>query len=340
MGDIKEKDKKEEITVSVLVAVYNGEKYLEQCLSSLLAQTLQNVQIICVDDCSTDSSLEILHKYQQIDDRVEVVHLEKNQGQGHARNVALSQAKGEYICFLDSDDTFSADALQSAVAVFENHEKTDSVLFHVVYCNSEGEPTGDYPMNSFEVMPGREAFENSLTWKIHGIYIVRASIHQQYPYDETCRTYSDDNTTRIHFYQSREVRCCDGIYYYRQHPASVTHCVSVSRFDYLKANESMKHQLVSLGVDEDVLNLYENVRWLVVIDLYMFYFKNRGKLSEADRNYGINEIKRVWKGIELSRLNRRYLFKFGYIPFRPFWSLFRIQEELYFALRKLIKKTV
>ena len=105
MGDIKEKDKKEEITVSVLVAVYNGEKYLEQCLSSLLAQTLQNVQIICVDDCSTDSSLEILHKYQQIDDRVEVIHLEKNQGQGHARNVALSQAKGKYICFLDSDDT-------------------------------------------------------------------------------------------------------------------------------------------------------------------------------------------------------------------------------------------
>ena len=50
MGDIKEKNKKEEITVSVLVAVYNGEKYLEQCLSSLLAQTLQNVQIICVDD--------------------------------------------------------------------------------------------------------------------------------------------------------------------------------------------------------------------------------------------------------------------------------------------------
>ena len=74
MGDIKEKDKKEEITVSVLVAVYNGEKYLEQCLSSLLAQTLQNVQIICVDDCSTDSSLEILHKYQQIDDRVEAGH--------------------------------------------------------------------------------------------------------------------------------------------------------------------------------------------------------------------------------------------------------------------------
>ena len=136
------------------------------------------------------------------------------------------------------------------------------------------------------------------------------------------------------------MRCCDGIYYYRQHPASVTHCVSVSRFDYLKANESMKHQLVSLEVDEDVLDLYENVRWLVVIDLYMFYFKNRDKLSEADRNYGINEIKRVWKGIELTRLDRRYLFKFGYIPFRPFWTLFRIQEELYFALRKLIKKTV
>ena len=311
MGDIKEKDKKEEITVSVLVAVYNGEKYLEQCLSSLLAQTLQNVQIICVDDCSTDSSLEILHKYQQIDDRVEVIHLEKNQGQGHARNVALSQAKGKYICFLDSDDTLSADALQSAVAVFENHEKTDSVLFHV-------------EQQAYLVPGAADAMAQQLAMHVGDARCILG--------DGLLHFLGDDlrgAATAAHLLYGPRVGE-DG-----RHVVGTQHAVEVLRH-LIVDGDGLRGE----GVDEDVLDLYENVRWLVVIDLYMFYFKNRDKLSGADRNYGINEIKRVWKGIELSRLNRRYLFKFGYIPFRPFWTLFRIQEELYFALRKLIKKTV
>ena len=77
--------------VSVLVAVYNAEQWLPQSLGSLLSQTMQDIQVICVDDCSTDGSLTILNDYARSDPRFKVIHLEENQGQAHARNVALQR---------------------------------------------------------------------------------------------------------------------------------------------------------------------------------------------------------------------------------------------------------
>ena len=126
------------IEVTILVAVYNAEKYLRECLDSLLYQTLQKIQVICIDDASTDSSLSIIQEYAQKDKRFEYLSLKENKGQAHARNVGLQQAKGKYICFLDSDDFFSDDALEKAVEVFNNHELTDCVLFHVENCDEKG----------------------------------------------------------------------------------------------------------------------------------------------------------------------------------------------------------
>ena len=83
--------------VSVLVAVYNSAKYISRCMDSLLAQTLKDIQIICIDDCSTDESLEILNKYADTDPRIDVISLKENCGQAHARNEGLRRAGGKYI---------------------------------------------------------------------------------------------------------------------------------------------------------------------------------------------------------------------------------------------------
>ena len=79
--------------VSVLVAVYNAEPFLSKCLDSLVNQTLKDIQIICVDDASIDGSLALLRDYAARDSRIEVITLQANQGQAHARNVALQQMK-------------------------------------------------------------------------------------------------------------------------------------------------------------------------------------------------------------------------------------------------------
>lgn len=320
--------------VSILVAVYNGEPTLKRCLDSLIAQTHVDIEVLCVDDCSTDASVSVLEDYSHRDDRIKVFRQSENKGQAVARNRGLAEASGEYVCFLDCDDRLSADALESAVSVFERHPSTDCVLLKVKMVDGTAEK--DYPMTHFEVMTGYEAFLASLTWGIHGCYVTRAALHKQYPYDDTCRSYSDDNTTRIHYYHSREVRCCEGIYYYYKNELSVTHKPSVRRFDYLKANESMKRQLISFGVDEEVMKIYERVRWLVVVDTYMFYFLNRNKLSVEDATFGLNEIRRVWNTIETDKIEPSLKKKFGYMPLRFSWKMFRLQEEIYFTLKKLI----
>ena len=94
--------------ISVIVPVYNVEKYLERCMESLLAQSYEHLQIILIDDGSTDKSGEICDRYAKQDQRIEVIHKE-NGGLSSARNAGLDCVKGEYITFLDSDDVLYKD---------------------------------------------------------------------------------------------------------------------------------------------------------------------------------------------------------------------------------------
>ena len=94
--------------VSVIVPVYNVEDYLVECLESLVSQTLKEIEIICVNDGSTDSSLQILEQYAQKDSRI-VIYNQENSGLSVARNTGLEHASGEYIGFVDSDDWVDLD---------------------------------------------------------------------------------------------------------------------------------------------------------------------------------------------------------------------------------------
>lgn len=321
--------------VSILVAVYNAEPYLRACLDSLISQTYRDIEIMCIDDCSTDSSPSILYEYSQRDPRINVITLNENQGQAHARNIGLAQTTGNLVCMLDADDWFASDAIEQAVSVFKQHSETDTVLFDVVmeYPGKQER----YTMPGFVSLTGEEAFRMSLSWKIHGLYMVKAEIHRKWPYDETCRLYSDDNTTRIHYLASREVRRCNGIYHYRQHEASATHAVSGKRFDYIKAAETMKRQMVAMGVRPELLAEYEKQRWLILIDTYLFYHCHGSMLSPQERVYGLSEMKRAWTNIDYSLLPRPLTAKFGYMPTKAWW-LFRLQEWGYFTIRGILGK--
>ena len=92
--------------VSVIIPVYNVEKYLKQCLDSVVNQTLKDIEIICIDDGSTDSSPEILQEYVKKDERIKII-TQQNKGSASARNSGIKKAKGEYIGFIDADDYIS-----------------------------------------------------------------------------------------------------------------------------------------------------------------------------------------------------------------------------------------
>ena len=99
--------------VSVILAVYNAGKYLIRCMDSVINQTLRDIEIICVDDGSTDNSLILLQQYAEQDSRIRVI-VQENQGAGAARNTGLFHACGEYLSFLDSDDFFEPTMLEKA----------------------------------------------------------------------------------------------------------------------------------------------------------------------------------------------------------------------------------
>lgn len=100
------------IKVSVIIPVYNGEEYIQACLESVLNQTLEGVEIIVINDGSKDRTQKILAQYQQkYSDKIKVISKE-NEGQGKARNIGIDLAKGEFITFVDSDDTIDSNMLQ------------------------------------------------------------------------------------------------------------------------------------------------------------------------------------------------------------------------------------
>src|SRR5574344_179901 len=99
--------------ISVIVPVYNTEKYLAESLDSVIRQTFKDIEIICVDDGSTDNSSNILSKYAKKDSRIKVIS-QKNQGVITARNNAIKQAEGDYIYTLDSDDVIDETTLEKS----------------------------------------------------------------------------------------------------------------------------------------------------------------------------------------------------------------------------------
>ena len=113
--------------VSVVIPVYNVEKYLGECLDSVLRQTLNEIEIICVDDGSTDGSAAILQKYAAADPRIRLIS-QANAGLSAARNAGMDAATGKYIYFLDSDDYISADAMEKCFSICERDD-LDQLVF-------------------------------------------------------------------------------------------------------------------------------------------------------------------------------------------------------------------
>ncbi len=123
------------VKVSVIIPVYNEEKYLPQCLDSLCTQTLHDIEIICVDDGSTDNSLSILEEYSKKDLRIKVLK-QKNQYAGVARNTGMAYAIGKYLSFLDADDFFGENFLEKMYIAAEKNQ-ADITICRVNHFNNQ-----------------------------------------------------------------------------------------------------------------------------------------------------------------------------------------------------------
>ncbi len=122
--------------VSIIVPVYNSEKTLSKCLDSILKQTYNNIEILCVNDGSIDSSINILKKYAKMDDRIVIIDQKNNKGVAYTKNHGIKKVTGDLICFVDSDDYIEKDMIEK-MCVFLNKYNLDIVKCNYVDCIDE-----------------------------------------------------------------------------------------------------------------------------------------------------------------------------------------------------------
>lgn len=123
--------------ITIVVPVYNTEQYLFDCLNSIKYQTFSEIQVLIINDCTPDNSIQIAEKFSKMDSRFEIIHHEENKGLGGARNTGIDYAKGKYIAFLDSDDFYPLDALSKMYCSIEA-SKADMVIGRMYQKTSNG----------------------------------------------------------------------------------------------------------------------------------------------------------------------------------------------------------
>ena len=212
--------------ISILVPVYNVEKYLRDCLDSILAQTFTDFEVICMDDGSTDQSGDILDEYALKDKRIKVIHKE-NSGYGKTMNEAMQLARGNYIGIVESDDTIECDMYQIMYHTITEYDldfvKTD---FYAVWDREDGTLRKQYcPMTDDQGMYNRVLNPNSelnsyflekFTW--NALYKKELILQNKIRYNETPgASYQDNGFWFQTFYWSRRVMFLDRAFYnYRQ----------------------------------------------------------------------------------------------------------------------------
>lgn len=182
--------------LSVIVPIYNVETYLEKCINSIINQTYSDLEIILIDDGSTDNSLSICKKYIEIDSRIILIH-QKNLGVSVARNKGIDIAKGEWITFVDSDDYLAANAYESLICQAEENN-CDVAIMDFAYVDKDGVivkkreyPYGDTViLNKEEVI--RHQFDIPLSIRlVMWNKVFKREVIKNLRYDETLRASED-----------------------------------------------------------------------------------------------------------------------------------------------------
>lgn len=253
--------------VTIIMPVYNAEKWLNHSIESVLGQTSANWRMLCVDDGSTDCSRDIIGSFCKKESRISLL-CQSNSGPAVARARAIEQVETEYVAILDSDDAYTSDYVEKMLAKAEE-TGADTIVPDVEfgYGNTQKLP------NMFEqhhipaelvIENGKEAFAMTFPWKLHGWLMVRTSLAKQY-YTVQQASYSkfnsDEYITRLLYLKSKKVALCSAIYKYRIDSSSITRKPSLKMMDYLVTNMKL------LWLAE-----YEQLDRTVILSIYNDYY--------------------------------------------------------------------
>jgi len=319
--------------ISVVIPIYNGEKYLEETLNSLLSQSYTNFEVVCVNDSSTDSSLEIIENYARLDRRIRVYTKTNGGTSAKSVNYGLQFADGEYFMYSSQDDLFSSDLIEKNVLrLLETGADVaiPEMRYYYDADNCEKGIVGIKGDKSRELI-GREAFVLSLNWTIHGFALWSMETIRKVGIGEYGLN-SDEYATRMFYFNSNKVVFSEGKFFYRQgNPNAITSKWSISQLDYIKTCNKIETFLIEngFGYREIAINRQMLVNEFIRI---MIKFKSVLKsLSKQERLYTYKKIKSLYK-INRSKFSdikglKRRIILFNWISFDFITTCFQLIKK-------------
>ena len=309
--------------ISIIVPVYNVEKYLKRCINSILNQTFKNFELILVNDGSTDNSLNICKNYKEKDGRIQLIS-QTNKGLSAARNTGLKYAKGKYVCFVDSDDFIEKEYLSLLLSNIEKYN-SDIAMCEYYLTNEEGRKYSISRLNEpkdIHVLSGEKTFSyfykedyvpNVVAW--NKIYL--RSLFDNIKYDEG-HYFEDELIAPFLFYKARRVSFLRvPLYNYVQRPGSIMNTpLTLKKVEdrILMSNQRM-HFLYGRNKTLYRLAVQQYKDWLVTVgDLDI---NNINFQSEYRKYFGIrgNRSFKLWLKDIIGYVDLRSLYRMSKVKF-------------------------
>ena len=337
--------------ISVVTPFYNAMRFLETPMNSVLNQTYQNWEYICVDDCSTDGTLEKLREYAAKDPRIKVFAREKNSGSAAGGfNVGIDVAKGDYYQILGHDDELSPDLLEN-IAKRINETGADAIIpdariiakevaedaedfdFIAIRPSKKGKKDKYKANDRSVVLSGWEAFALSIDFRIHGwacfsMDLVRKS-------GKLCEDVMnpDELWTRKMFLNARKVAFCEGAYCYLRRKDSVCTKVNAKSFDVFKSLERLKDILIENGLTGTEMKIWKRFLLSEIKTIAYRYIFCKHLLTPED------DVKTR----EILRQGREMAFRECWYDIRLYATALKIKTtarryKKYLALKKKLQK--
>ncbi|MDD3003807.1 glycosyltransferase family 2 protein [Flavobacterium sp.] len=308
------------ILISIFIPVFNGEKYLEATLDSIVNQSYTNFEVLLVDDSSTDKSLSILNFYAEKDLRFKVFQKPNGGMVAKSMNFINSKISGDYYFYSSQDDIFSEDLLEKMV-LRHTESQADSILPDMEFYfenKTNNKITIGLNGNRSCELTGREAFLASLNWTIHGFALFKTDLLKEEFFPEDAFD-SDEYVTRKLFLKSNKVVFSEGVFYYRQDNAdAITKTFSVKNFYVL--NTSWKIHKLLEEYKFDLKTIYNSKLQLIqrYLDLYSYFetFHFDSEESRSDVKTFLINFSKTYFTIEFLKSN----FNYGISHFK--WKFF------------------
>lgn len=223
------------MTISVIIPCYNAEKTVERSIHSILGQSYKDIEVVVVDDCSTDSSADLVQRISESDNRVRLIRHSENKGAGMARRTGIAHIRGEYMAFCDADDYIKEDCIERLVKAMTTHD-VDIVAAGLIVVDEAGKVRSERVPN-YEIQEGMQKYMPNPqdTKRFFPTMLLRSSLWENVEYSN--RRYAEDAPTimKVLYYARRILMLDYAGYFYVQNENSLTHSADEAKVAVFRA---------------------------------------------------------------------------------------------------------